>query len=60
MHAQQRDIIARLKSGGLDTTLAEDTLRVFRQTQTAHVADRARVLKALRITNPVTSTLSSL
>ena len=55
--AKQRAIIARLDRGGLDSTLAENTLRVFEQTQTAYVADRDRVLKALRITNPMTTSL---
>jgi hypothetical protein len=55
--AQQHAIIASFKLGGLDTTLAEGTLRVFEQTQSARVADRDRILKALRITTPMTTTL---
>ena len=58
--ARQRDIIARLGRSGLDTTVAEDTLRIFEQTQAAHMADRDRILKGLRVSNPIASTLLGL
>ena len=55
--AGQRDTISRLRSGGLSTTVAEDTLRIFEQTQAAHMADRDRILRGLRVGNPIASTL---
>ena len=55
--ARQRDIIAKLRRGGLVTANAEGTLRVLEQTQAARMADRDRLLKRLCITSPIASTL---
>jgi hypothetical protein len=56
--ARQRDIIAKLRSGGLLTARAEGTLRVLEETQAAHIADRDMLLKRLIGTSPLASTLS--
>jgi len=56
--ARQRDIIAKLRSGGLVTANAEGTLRVLEQTQAAHITDRDMLLKRLCVTSPLASTLS--
>jgi len=56
--ARQRDIIAKLRSGGLVTANAEGTLRVLELTQAAHIADRDMLLKRLCGTSPLASTLS--
>ena len=56
--ARQRDIIAKLRSGGLATANAEGTLRVLARTQAAHIADRDMFLKRLMGTSPLASTLS--
>jgi hypothetical protein len=56
--ARQRDIIAKLRSGGLMSANAEGILRVLEQTQAAHIADRDMLLKRLCLTSPLASTLS--
>ena len=56
--ARQRDIIAKLRSGGLMSANAEGILRVLEQTQAAHIADRDMLLKRLCLTSPLASTMS--
>jgi hypothetical protein len=58
--ARQRDIIAKLGRGGFATANADGTLRVLEQTQAARMADRDRILKGLRVGNPIASTLLGL
>jgi hypothetical protein len=56
--ARQRDIIAKLRSGGIVTANAEGILRALEQTQAAHIADRDMLLKRLCGASPLASTLS--
>jgi hypothetical protein len=45
--AQQREIIARLRNGGLDTTEARKLLATFEETQAINISDRDRLRQEL-------------
>lgn len=46
--ARQHAIIAELKKGGYDLTLAEGILKTLQDTQATHESDRDRLLEMLR------------